>query len=405
MNLSADAILFGLSLLEREEIGPGELAEHLRAVAAGDVPDHLVALEERVVERHPTLAESGAWLGGRPFYVPVACPGCRARFRALPGEVDASSLCPLCGEPIMQARGLMLLGADGTTASRAAEPETAFRLATEHKRFAHFELIDLLGRGGAARVYEARNLRTKARVALKLLAFQPLEPAAHSFERLQREARAASSVTHANIVPVLDLGVAEGVPFIEMELIQGLSLRERVEREGPPSPVGMCRLCVEALAGLGAVHEANIVHGDVKPANILIDESGTARLTDFGISKFLEETTSITTADRVVGSPHFMAPEQWRGERLTTAADLYAAGMVLYYSLTGNLPYGRQSRLALMYKHLHEPLLEPGESPPQIPDYLAQVIRRAVEKEPEARFESAAEFAGALRLFLDGSVI
>ncbi|MFO7957845.1 MAG: serine/threonine-protein kinase [Candidatus Brocadiia bacterium] len=403
MNLSADAILFGLSLLERREIGAGELADHMRAVAGGDVPDHLVALEERVVEGHPRLGESGTWLGARSYYVPVDCPGCRARFRALPNEVDASALCPLCGEPIMQARSLMLLGTEPGKARRAAEAERVFHLATEYQRFAHFELMDLLGRGGAGRVYEARNLRTEARVALKLLEFQPLEPAAHSFERLQREARAASSVAHPNIVPVLDLGVAEGVPFIEMELIHGRSLRERVERQGPPPARETCRLCMEALAGLRAVHEAGIVHGDIKPANILIDESGTARLTDFGISKFLEETTTITTADRIVGSPHFMAPEQWRGERLTPATDLYAAGLVLYYAVTGRLPYGRETRLALMYKHLHEELLEPGEFPPRVPDYLGQVIRRAAEKDPEDRFESASELADALKLFLDGA--
>ncbi len=237
-------------------------------------------------------------------------------------------------------------------------------------------------------------------MALKLLQFPPLEPAARSLERLQHEVRAASSVVHPNIVPVLDLGLAEGVPFIEMELIKGPSLRERVEREGPFDPARACRLCAQALEGLGAVHARGIVHGDVKPANVLLDTDGAARLTDFGISRLLGESTTVSGTERVVGSPHFMAPEQWRGGHVRPAADLYAAGLLLYYSLTGQLPYGHQPRLALMYKHLHEPLLEPGECPPLIPEYLAEVIRRAVEKQPRARFANAAEFAAAVEMFL-----
>jgi serine/threonine-protein kinase len=234
-------------------------------------------------------------------------------------------------------------------------------------------------------------------VALKLLDFQPLEPATRSFKRLQREARVAAATRHPNIVPVLDLGVSEGTPFIEMELVKGASLRERVRRGAPPPPEEACRLCLDALAGLQALHERRIVHGDIKPGNILLDTDGRARLTDFGIASFLEETTSLTGAGRVVGSPHFMAPEQWRGEHLSPPTDLYSTGLVLYYLLTGRLPYEGETHFTLMYKHLHEPVLAAGEVAPLVPDSLAQVIRRATDKLPGERFGSAEEFAEALR--------
>jgi len=138
------------------------------------------------------------------------------------------------------------------------------------------------------------------------------------------------------------------------------------------------------------------VHSDVKPQNILIDGEGRARLTDFGLARFLEETTTLSTQEHLVGSPHFMAPEQWRGQKLTEATDLYAMGLVLYFSLTGRLPYEGATRVALMYKHLHEPVIGAGRPLYQVPDPLAQVIRRATEKDPAERFGSAEEFAQAI---------
>jgi len=256
--------------------------------------------------------------------------------------------------------------------------------------------VGLLGSGGAGKVYEAENLRSGQTVAVKLLDFQPLEPASEAFRHLRREARAATMVADDHVVQVFDLGVAEGVPFIEMELVRGDSLRELVRREGLLAPGEACRLCLQALGGLGAVHRARIVHSDVKPQNILIDGEGRARLTDFGLARFLEETTTLSTQEHLVGSPHFMAPEQWRGQKLTEATDLYAMGLVLYFSLTGRLPYEGATRVALMYKHLHEPVIGAGRPLYQVPDPLAQVIRRATEKDPGERFGSAEEFAQAI---------
>ena len=388
MSVSADALLFGLRLLERKAVSPRELAGHLRAVASGEAPDDLVALEERVMAAHPGVAEEGASYGG-PDYVPVDCADCGARLRAPSERIHPDAHCPLCGEALMKGRAAFLLG------GRAAEAAAPFEVKPAGRRFAHFDLLDLVGRGGAGKVFRARNARSDRVVAVKLLDFQPLEPAARSFKRLRREAAAAASVTHPNVVRVFDMGVAEGVPYIEMELVRGTSLGEKVRRHGPLPAGDARRLCMETLNGLQAVHQRKIVHADVKPGNILIGEGGTARLTDFGVSRLLEETTSQTTTSRLIGSPHFMAPEQWRGEDLTPAADLYAMGLVLYYVLLGRLPYGPAAPLALMYRHLYEPLPDLDEPGP-LPEGMACVIRQAVEKEPADRFGSAREFAAAL---------
>lgn len=407
MGLSPDAALFALRLVEQRCIPPALAAELLGEVAAGrgpggELPDQLIALQERLLAREPSLAERVMRLGGEASYVPVDCRGCRARFRVLPEEVGPSALCPLCGEPIMAAGSLRFALPYTYDGLVAAEEGPVYKLKGEGRRFAHFRLLELLGSGGAGKVYEAQNLKTNRGVAVKLLDFQPLEPASEAFKQLRREVRAATMVADEHVVQVFDLGIAEGVPFMEMELVRGDSLRELVRREGPLPAAQACSLCVQALCGLDAVHRARIVHRDIKPQNILIDQEGRARLTDFGLARFLEETTSISTRGRVVGSPHFMAPEQWRGEKLTAATDLYAMGLVLYFALTGKLPYEGEPQVALMYKHLHQPVIEPGQVLYQVPDYLAQVIRRATEKTPSARFADAPEFIAALQWFLDG---
>jgi serine/threonine protein kinase len=397
MALSPDAALFALRLLGQRCVTPSVAAELLREVAAGgEYPDQLIALEERLLQREPSLGERAARLSGQPFYVPVDCRGCRARFRVRPEEVGPSAVCPLCGEAIMTAGSLRFAAPFFCEERRAAEEGPVYDLEARGRRFAHFRLMDLLGSGGAGKVYEALNLRTGRTVAVKLLDFQPLEPASEAFRHLRREAHAATMVADEHVVQVFDLGVAEGVPFMEMELVRGDSLREMVRREGLLEAKEACRLCLQALGGLGTVHRARIVHSDIKPQNILIDQEGRARLTDFGLARFLEETTSISVQERVVGSPHFMAPEQWRGEKLTAAADLYAMGLVLYFSLTGRLPYEGETHVALMYKHLHEPILGPGQTLYQVPDQLTQVIRRATEKVPAARFADAEEFVKAI---------
>lgn len=390
-----DAVLLALGLVSEGHLAAGEAADLIgEASSAGG--DQFVALQEHVVARRPDLRSAVSALGEVCVYVPLDCRACGGRFRARPAELESAETCPLCGEALASRLRPRLPARQQGTSGRAAEAAGTYAPAL-CRRFAHFQLQNLLGGGGAGQVFRAVNRRTGARVAVKLLDFEPLESVADSLRKLRQEARATASVRHPNVVPVLDLGVAEGIPFVEMELVEGPSLTHLVRREGCLARERAAALLQQALCGLGAVHAARIVHGDVKPGNILVDRAGCARLTDFGLATFLEETTSLSTTSTVVGSPHFMAPEQWRGEALSPATDLYAMGMVLYFALTGRLPWEGERSFALMFHHLHEPLLPAGASHYPIPDALAQVIRRATEKDPAERFGDAGEFAAALR--------
>ncbi|MHC4591771.1 MAG: serine/threonine-protein kinase [Planctomycetota bacterium] len=417
MNLSADAISLGLRLMAAGHVPPTQLAEHLRAVAAGSAPDHLVALQERILAGNPGMADVLARLEPEPRCVLLDCQGCRARFRAPRHGVGQASYCPMCGEAVATARRLLVLEGYGAFVGDrpahgaeapgllAAEGEARYAAVPAARRFAHFELVSLAGRGEAGRVYEARNVHSGRKVALKVLDRQPPAADGGMLRRLRRQARVASGVVHEHVVRVFDLGVAEGILFIEMEFVGGAALSHYVQRLGPLPAGEACRLCREMLSGLSRVHREGVVHRDVRPGNILMDEGKRAHLTDFCLSRLLAVGACPAGGGPQVGSPHFMAPEQWRGEALSARTDVYAAALVLYFALTGRLPYEGESRPALMHKHLHEPLLAPDRGHSMVPGHLAQVIRRATAKAPADRFESAEALAAALRGLRDASVL
>jgi len=396
MQASPDAILLGLELLRSRVVSGREVAGFVRAAAQSKAADQSVAMGEQILARRPDLTELVLQCQAAPPYIPLHCNGCGGRFRVGPEQAVPTSTCPLCGEALATRAEVLFLSDWAMSPARAAEASPGYALVAQ-PRFAHFDLVKLIGRGGAGRVYEARNRRVGRVVALKLLHFRPLESAAETFGRLRRESRAAVSIKHQSIVRVLDLGVAEGVPFVEMELVRGVSLDRRVKADGPIAPLEACTICAQTLSGLECVHRARIVHGDVKPGNIMVDELGRARLTDFGIATFLEETTSLTAGGRAIGSPHFMAPEQWRGEPLSPRTDVYAMGLVLYFMLTGSRPYEGQTGPALMYKHLEGAAAELKWG---MPERLRQIIRHATRTEPEERFAGAEEFRDALDAFI-----
>ncbi|MHC5035559.1 MAG: serine/threonine-protein kinase, partial [Planctomycetota bacterium] len=410
-------ISLGLRLLAAGYVRPTELAEHFRAVAAGSAPDHLVAFQERILARHAGMEDVLAQLEPDPRCVVLDCQSCRARFRAPRPGLGQASYCPMCAEAVTTARRLLVLEgfsssaddrparAAGVPGLFAAEGGARYAVAPAVQRFAHFELIRLAGRGEAGRVYEARNVRSGRKVALKVLDLEPPAADGGMLRRLRREARVASGVVHEHVVRVLDLGVAEGIFFVEMQFVGGVALSDHVRRLGPLPASEACRLCQEMLSGLSRVHREGVVHGDVGPGNILMDERKRARLTDFCLSRLVAGATSPAGGGPQVGSPQFMAPEQWRGEALSARTDIYSAGLVLYFLLTGTMPYEGASRPELMHKHLHEPLLHPEAGHPMVPERLARVIRQATSKAPADRFESAEALSAALRGLRDASVL
>ncbi len=268
-----------------------------------------------------------------------------------------------------------------------------------------YRLGRLLGEGGMGAVYEAEHVGLGATVAVKLLTDRFVDDP-DAVERFRREARAAAAVRHPNVVNVTDTGTdEEGAPFLVMELLVGESLGSVLKRRRRLPPEVAVAIACEVLAGLGAAHARGIVHRDLKPGNVFlaVDPDGVQRvkLLDFGISKFLGAASELTSEGAIIGTPHYMPPEQIRGRRdLDARVDLYAVGVLLYRMLSGRLPFEGASP-----QQLYEAIVVGRRKPlralcPELPTALTDVVERALHPEPSKRFQRAEEMIAALRAAL-----
>lgn len=273
----------------------------------------------------------------------------------------------------------------------------------DSKQLGKYRLIRRLGRGGMGSVYEAEDTALRRRIALKVL---PPRLASNRsvVGRFLREAQAAAKLGHPNVVIVHEVGEQAGVNFIAMELIAG-SAEARIAA-GPMPWQDATGIAADACRGLAAAHDAGLIHRDVKPSNILIADDGRGKLADFGLVKPTDpDATSLTAARAVVGTPHFMSPEQCRGERVTRLADIYALGATYYTLLTGRAPFPMTDPLQVMMAHCSSPPPDPRKARPDIPEACADIVRRALAKEPADRFPSADEFLDALESALIGDAV
>ncbi|HEX2221236.1 MAG TPA: protein kinase [Candidatus Limnocylindria bacterium] len=278
----------------------------------------------------------------------------------------------------------------GTDAPAERDPVVGRRLADRY----HVE--SLLASGGMARIYRAADERLGRRVAVKILA-RPYADDPAFVDRFLREARAAASVSHANLVHVYDSGSDGGLHFIVMELLaRHRSLRELLATGGPLPAAEAGRIVADVLAGLEAVHERGLVHCDVKSGNILLGP-GPTKLIDFGIARSPGDGGEGSTS---IGSLHYMSPEQLRGEPLTPRSDIFAAGAVLYEALTGRMPYPGRTPPAVAAAHGGGPPPAPSALEPGVPPALDRVVLRALDPDPARRWRGAAEMAGALEAAL-----
>jgi predicted Ser/Thr protein kinase len=262
---------------------------------------------------------------------------------------------------------------------------------------------ELIGRGGMGVVYRARQLELDRDVAIKLMApGRTWDPKAR--ERFLREARAAAAVEHPNVVPVYRAGMADAdQAFLVMRYIAGEDLRTLIRRCGS-LPLHQAVDITAALGdALDAIHAAGFVHRDVKPANVLMDDSDRVYLSDFGLAKHAMTTGDLTASDGWVGTLDFAAPEQIRGGKVDARADVYALGGLLYLMLTGAVPFERESDEAKLWAHLAEPPPVPSTLRPGLSEELDRVVQRAMAKEPDARFPSAGDLGRAARAAAGGS--
>jgi hypothetical protein len=275
------------------------------------------------------------------------------------------------------------------------------------ERFGQYDIVGPLGAGGMGVVYRARDTRLGREVALKMLpkvsAGDPVR-----LQRFEQEAQAASALNHPNLLVVYDAGQHDGTPFLVSELLEGATLRERID-EGPLPPRKAIELAVQIASGLSAVHEKGIVHRDLKPENIFVTRDGRVKILDFGVARAMEDapktsnTLPLTQSGAVMGTAGYMSPEQVRGRPADARSDLFALGAVLYEMLTGSMAFPGETPVERGYAILNRD--PPGfeESGVRVPPALDRVVRRCLEKEPEQRFQHARDLAFALEAITDGS--
>jgi serine/threonine-protein kinase len=257
-----------------------------------------------------------------------------------------------------------------------------------------YDLHGLLGRGGMGAVYRATDTTLERQVAIKLL---PPEYAVDDtfVSRFEREARTAAKLDHPGIIPIYAVEHQDDLYYFVMKHVQGRGLDDLIPESGMDLDFAR-EILWEAAVALGHAHQRGVVHRDIKPANIMIDEEGRALITDFGISKATQAATQLTATGEVIGTPHYMSPEQAKGITVDGRSDQYSLAMAGYHMLTGRIPFGGESLHTVIYKQVFEDPPPVRDVRSDVSEIVAETIHRALRKEPDERFPTMEEFASAL---------
>ena len=254
-----------------------------------------------------------------------------------------------------------------------------------------YELVDFVGKGGMALVYKALDKRTNHYVAVKILRPE-FNDDAEFLSRFEREAIAASKMSHHNIVNLLDVGLDGGCRYLVMEYVEGKTLKEIIQEKGALPPNVAAQIGIRILSALQHAHKNGIIHRDIKPQNILVHADGLIKVADFGIARVAGSNT-ISKADSVMGSVHYFSPEQARGEDVTFASDIYSVGVVMYEMMTGYVPFDGETPVAVALQHISAKPRPMSELKEGIPPAMERIVLKALEKQPENRYQSALDMA------------
>ncbi len=266
-----------------------------------------------------------------------------------------------------------------------------------------YEVVRKLGSGGFADVYLANDRLLGRQVALKVLSSRY----AHDeqfVERFRREASSAAGLNHPNIVQIYDRGEAEGTYYIAMEYLEGRSLKEIIVKYAPLSPELLISVAVQILEALRFAHRRDVIHRDIKPQNIIIDNDGRVKVTDFGIARAGSAST-MTEAGSILGTAHYFSPEQAQGQPVEAASDLYSLGVVMYEMATGGLPFDGENPVSIAMKHVHDLPPAPRSINPLVPENLEAVILRSLGKRPVDRYLTAQSMLDDLRRVQEGQPV
>ena len=263
-------------------------------------------------------------------------------------------------------------------------------------KLGNYEIESLLGRGGMGVVYRARQISLDRSVALKIL--PPSLSSDSSFvKRFQREAQAVAQLDHSNIVQIFDTGRAEGLYFFSMQYVEGRTLDEVLKEEGRLDADDAVRIFIQAAQGIKHAHKNGIIHRDIKPSNIILDDSGAAKIMDFGLARSTEERSKLTESGALMGTLDYMSPEQCRGEKLDGRTDIYSLGVALYEALSGRTPFEASNEAAVINKIINEDPPDIQTLNPDVPISLSKIILKASAKDKETRYSEIGEMIENLR--------
>ena len=262
-----------------------------------------------------------------------------------------------------------------------------------------YRIIDTLGEGGMANVYLAEDIILQRKVAVKILRLD-LQNEPQTQARFQREALATSELSHPNIVSVLDVGTDHGLPYMVMEYVDGPDLKEYIRQNAPLDLHEVIRIMDQILSAVALAHKHNVIHRDLKPQNILMDKRGNIKIADFGIAVALNQS-SVTQTNSVMGSVHYMSPEQTRGGLVTKQSDIYSLGIILYELITGTVPFNGDTPVSIALKHAQEPIPSIRKKDQSVPQALENVVLKATAKDPRDRYATAQAMQADLDSSLD----
>ncbi|MFB1081158.1 Stk1 family PASTA domain-containing Ser/Thr kinase [Jeotgalibacillus sp. JSM ZJ347] len=262
-----------------------------------------------------------------------------------------------------------------------------------------YKVLRSIGSGGMANVYLARDMILDRDVAVKVLRMDYVSEG-NMLKRFQREAQSATSLTHPNIVSMYDVGDEDDYYFLVMEYVEGMTLKQYIQEHSPLALDDAIHIMLQLTSAIAHAHHNGIIHRDIKPQNILIDQEGNIKITDFGIAMALS-ATAITQTNSVMGTVHYLSPEQARGGTASKKSDIYSLGIVMYELITGTLPYEGETPISIALKHLQSDLPRPSEVIQDLPQSLENVILKAAAKDPHYRYANADEMTDDLKTVLN----
>jgi beta-lactam-binding protein with PASTA domain/predicted Ser/Thr protein kinase len=267
------------------------------------------------------------------------------------------------------------------------------RIAADTVIDGRYQILEHLGTGGMAEVYCAHDLQLERKVALKLL-HDRFAQDEEFVERFRREASSAARLQHQHVVSVYDRGESDGTPYIAMEYVEGRTLKQLVRDEGPLEPGRAADLTIQILRAARFAHRRGVIHRDFKPQNVIVDDEGRAKVTDFGIAR--AGASDMTQTGSIMGTAQYLSPEQAEGHAVTARSDLYSIGIILYELLTGRVPFDAESAVTVALKQVSEAPIPPRRRNRKVPPELEAIVLRALQKDPADRFADADEFIAAL---------